>query len=164
MTDPVTGKTGSLLRNAGYDPLWMETNTSTEYWQKGASLLVTDPLGTRDVELPPNARAYLIAGTQHGATAWMTSTLGSCVNPRNRTARHRHCARCWWRSTNGRAKARRHPRRATPRLKDGNFTTPDALKFPGDTGRAGRAPRSEIGVLKDWIKPEMDMSKPCARS
>lgn len=28
---------------------------------------VTDPLGTRDVELPPNARAYRLAGTQHGA-------------------------------------------------------------------------------------------------
>ena len=61
----------------------METNTSTEYWQKGASLLVTDPLGTRDVELPANARCYLIAGTQHGGTAWMRSTRGSCVNPRN---------------------------------------------------------------------------------
>ncbi len=47
VTDPVTGKTGALFRNDGFDPLWMETNTSTEYWQKGASLLVTDPLGTR---------------------------------------------------------------------------------------------------------------------
>lgn len=36
MADPVTGKTGSLFRNDGFDPLWMETNTSTEYWQKGA--------------------------------------------------------------------------------------------------------------------------------
>ena len=45
LEDPITGKTGSLLRNDGFDPLWMETNTSTEYWQKGASLLVTDPLG-----------------------------------------------------------------------------------------------------------------------
>ena len=66
MTDPVTGKTGALFRNDGFDPLWIETNTSTEYWQKGASLLITDPLGTRDLELPPNARSYLIAGTQHG--------------------------------------------------------------------------------------------------
>jgi hypothetical protein len=56
MRDPVTGKTGALLRNDGFDPLWMETNTSTEYWQKGASLLVTDPLGTRDVAHPRNAK------------------------------------------------------------------------------------------------------------
>ncbi|HEV7390097.1 MAG TPA: alpha/beta hydrolase domain-containing protein, partial [Burkholderiales bacterium] len=74
MSDPLTGKTGALFRNDGYDPLWMETNTSTEYWQKGASLLVTDPLGTHDVELPRNARSYLLAGTQHNAVAWMTST------------------------------------------------------------------------------------------
>ena len=45
MTDPVTGrKTGALLRGDGFDPLVIETNTSTEYWQKGASLLHTDPL------------------------------------------------------------------------------------------------------------------------
>ena len=77
LTDPVSGKTNSLLRNDGFDPLWMETNTSTEYWQKGASLTVTDPSGKNDAALPPTARAYLIAGTQHGATAWMTSTRGS---------------------------------------------------------------------------------------
>ncbi|MGH8640577.1 MAG: alpha/beta hydrolase domain-containing protein [Burkholderiales bacterium] len=83
MEDPVTGKTGGLLRNDGFDPLWFETNTSTEYWQKGASLLVTDPLGARDVAHPSGARGYLIAGTQHGALAWMNSTPGPCANPRN---------------------------------------------------------------------------------
>ena len=160
MTDPVTGKTGSLLRNDGYDPLWMETNTSTEYWQKGASLLVTDPLGTRDVELPPNARAYLIAGTQHGATAWMTSTLGSCVNPRNPHSptpalRALLVALDEW-ASEGKAP----PASRTPRLKDGTFTTPDALKFPAIPGVQVVRRVAEIGVLKDWIKPEMDMSKP----
>ena len=45
LTDPVTGQTGGLLRGNGYDPLVIEVNTSTEYWQKGASLLHTDPFG-----------------------------------------------------------------------------------------------------------------------
>jgi hypothetical protein len=35
----------SVLRGDDADPKPMEVNTSTEYWQKGASLLHTDPLG-----------------------------------------------------------------------------------------------------------------------
>ena len=46
LADPLTGKKGSLFRGDGSDPKLIETNTSTEYWQKGASLLHTDPLGT----------------------------------------------------------------------------------------------------------------------
>jgi hypothetical protein len=33
--DPVTGRRGSLLRGDASDPLLIEVNTSTEYWQKG---------------------------------------------------------------------------------------------------------------------------------
>ena len=49
----------------GFDPLLMEVNTATEYWQKGASLIHTDAGLGRDLKLPDNSRAYLIAGTQH---------------------------------------------------------------------------------------------------
>ena len=72
-----------MLRGDGSDPLLIETNTSTEYWQKGASLLTTDPLGTKDVALPDNSRAYMIAGTQHGGRAGATTDAGPNVNPRN---------------------------------------------------------------------------------
>ena len=46
MDDPVTGASGALMRGEETDPKLIETNTATEYWQKGASLLHTDPLGT----------------------------------------------------------------------------------------------------------------------
>jgi alpha/beta hydrolase family protein len=159
MTDPVTGQTGSLFRNDGFDPLWMETNTSTEYWQKGASLLVTDPLGTRDAELPANARAYLIAGTQHGGQAWMRSTLGPCVNLRNPHSptpalRALLVALSEW--VDGKAP----PASRTPRIQDGTLTAPDKLKFPAIPGIQVVRRVSEIGVLKDWVKPELDLSKP----
>jgi hypothetical protein len=78
-----TGKKGALFRGDGSDPKLIETNTSTEYWQKGASLLTTDPLGRMDVDLPPNSRAYMIAGTQHGGRAGATTDAGPNVNPRN---------------------------------------------------------------------------------
>ncbi len=83
MSDPHSGRTDSLFRDDGFDPLLIETNTSTEYWQKGASLLTTDPLGERDIELPANSRVYLVAGTQHGGTAGMSATPGPCANVRN---------------------------------------------------------------------------------
>jgi len=159
MTDPVTGKTGGLMRGDGFDPLWMETNTSTEYWQKGASLLVTDPLGTRDVELPSNARAYLIAGTQHGGQAWMRSTPGNCVNPRNPHSptpalRALLVALSEW--VDGKAP----PPSLTPRLKDNTLVAVQKHAFPAIPGVAVARRVNEFGVLTDWTKPAMDMSKP----
>jgi len=160
MIDPVTNRAGALMRGDGFDPLWMETNTSTEYWQKGASLLVTDPLGNGDVTLPPNARGYLVAGTQHGGGAWMTSTPGSCVNPRNPHSptpalRALLIALDEWVS-DGKAP----PPSMTPQLKTATFTTPDQLKFPAIPGIQVVRRMNAVGVLKDWIKPDLDMSRP----
>jgi hypothetical protein len=160
MRDPVTGKTGALFRNDGFDPLWMDTNTSTEYWQKGASLLVTDPVGTRDVELPRNARSYLFAGTQHGATAWMNSTPGPCANPRNPHSptpaqRALLIALDEWVS-----EGRAPPASRTPRLKDGTLVAPERVAFPEIPGVVVARRVAALGVLKDWIKPEIDMSRP----
>ena len=160
MTDPVTGRTGSLLRGDGFDPLWMETNTSTEYWQKGASLLVTDPLGTRDVAHPANARGYLIAGTQHGGQAWMRSTPGNCMNPRNPHSptpalRALLVALDEWVS-----EGKAPPASRTPRIQGGTLTSPRELGFPPIPGARVAQRVNEIGVLKDWVKPELDMSRP----
>ncbi len=82
-TDPFSGKTGSLLRGDGSDPLLILTNTSTEYWQKGASLLTMDPLGKHDLALPATSRVYMIAGTQHGGRAGLKPRRGVCANPSN---------------------------------------------------------------------------------
>jgi hypothetical protein len=159
LTDPVTGRTDGLLRGDGFDPLWMETNTSTEYWQKGASLLVTDPLATYDLELPRNARAYLIAGTQHGGQAWMTSTKGPCANPRNPHSptpalRALIVALAEW--TDGKTP----PDSRTPRLRDGTLVRPELLRFPAVPNVEVVRRMNEIGVLTDWVKPVMDMAKP----
>jgi hypothetical protein len=160
VTDPVTGKTASLLRNDGFDPYWMETNTSTEYWQKGASLLVTDPLGTRDLQLPANARAYLIAGTQHGGTAWMNSTRGSCMNPRNPHSPN-PALRALIVSLDAWASGGQvPPATRTPRIADRTLVAHTDLAFPNlpDVTVARRI--NEIGVLTDWIAPQVDKSRP----
>lgn len=81
--DPATGSTGAILRGDGFDPKLIEVNTSSEYWQKGASLLTTEPTGAQDVALPPTARAFLVAGTQHTGKAGSTDAHGPCINRRN---------------------------------------------------------------------------------
>jgi hypothetical protein len=67
--DPVSGKTASTLDHAkdkeGRLPKIMIANTSTEYWNRDASLVTTSPDGRQDVEPAANARVYAFMGAQH---------------------------------------------------------------------------------------------------
>lgn len=66
-TDPVSGVQDGLMRRcraSGTCPKVMQTDTEYEYWSSRASLVVTDPAG-RDLVLPDDVRAYMIAGTPH---------------------------------------------------------------------------------------------------
>ena len=67
--DPVSGKTASTLDLArdrqGNLPKLIYANTSTEYWNRGASLITTTPDGARDVAPADNARVYGFMGAQH---------------------------------------------------------------------------------------------------
>jgi hypothetical protein len=66
--DPVTGIEGSVLDRAralGAVPKLFYVNNSSEYWNRAASLIATDPAGLRDLKPAPEARIYLIAGAQH---------------------------------------------------------------------------------------------------
>lgn len=84
VTDPLTGETGdslARLRVAKAVPKIFYVQTSTEYWNRAASLLHTDAEGKTDLALDPDVRLYLIAGTQHldgGPT-----DPGICRHPRN---------------------------------------------------------------------------------
>ena len=69
--DPVSGVSEGLLDNERArrnQPKIFFTNTGVEYWGQGrsAALIHMSPDGTRDVAPGPNARAYFLAGTQHG--------------------------------------------------------------------------------------------------
>jgi hypothetical protein len=67
--DPFSEKADSVLKRPDSDPLVMHTHTSTEYWQRHASLGHTDPRNGDDLALPETVRIYVLAGAQHaGAT------------------------------------------------------------------------------------------------
>jgi hypothetical protein len=153
MADPITGASGSLFRGDGSDPLLIQTNTSTEYWQKGASLLHTDPLATRDVALPDNARVYLIAGTQHAGRAGATTDPGPDVNARNPhdpmpALRALLVALDEW-VVSGRAP----PASRVPTVADGTLVMADKIAFPVIPNAAIVRIANPVSPPGDWVDP-----------
>ena len=154
LEDPLTGAKGSLLRGDDSDPKLIETNTSTEYWQKGASLLATDPLGMKDVALPENSRVYMIAGTQHGGRAGAAADTGPDVNPRNPhnpmpAVRALLVALDAW-VVSGTAP----PPSRIPTLAEGTLVEPDKTGFPAIPGAAVVRITNQVAPPGNWVKPK----------
>ena len=154
LADPLTGKKGSLFRGDGSDPRLIETNTSTEYWQKGASLLHTDPLGTEDVTLPENSRVYMIAGTQHGGRAGATTDPGPNINPRNPhnpmpAVRALLVALDEWVVS-----GKEPPPSRIPTLDAGTLVEADKTGFPAVPGAAVVKVTNQVAPPGDWVHPK----------
>ncbi len=152
-TDPFSGQSGSLLKGRPTDPLMIEVNTSTEYWQKGASLVHTDPTGQQDAELPRNCRVYMIAGTQHGGGPGTDPSPGPCVNPRNPHSaspalRALFVALEEW-VTNGVAP----PPSRVPSIAAGTAVAADAINMPAVPGFAVAPGANRIAAPVDWVDP-----------
>lgn len=130
----------------------IESNTSTEYWQKGASLLHTD--GTGDVALPANVRGFFMAGTQHGGKAGMPRDLGPCINPRNwhdpmPAVRALLIALDEWV-----AEGREPPESRLPRIADGTLVKTDAVAWPKMAGLVPPRAANDVVALDDWTDPK----------
>jgi hypothetical protein len=136
LDDPFSKQKASLFRGDSSDPRLIETNTSTEYWQKGASLLTTDPLGTRDVTLPDSNRAYMIAGTQHGGRAGAPADAGPDVNPRNPHNPMPAVRALLMALDDWVVKGVTPPPSRVPTLKDGTLVEADKTGFPDIPGAA----------------------------
>jgi hypothetical protein len=67
--DSVTGEAGTVLDRArdahGNLPKLIIANTSTEFWNRDASLIATTPDGRADVAPAANVRIYAFMGAQH---------------------------------------------------------------------------------------------------
>jgi hypothetical protein len=145
-----------ILKGEPADPLVIETNTATEYWQKGASLVHTDPSGAKDAELPANVRVYLIAGTQHAGRPGADPRPGPCVNPRNphsATPALRalfHALEEW--VTKGVAP----PSSRVPRFADGTAVKAETARMPRVKGFALAPGANRITPPVDWTDPPED--------
>ena len=63
-TDPLTGRTDSILKRPASDPLVIHTQSASEYWQRRGSLVHTDSLGN-DLPDHERSRVYLFASAEH---------------------------------------------------------------------------------------------------
>ena len=82
--DPFTGRVDGILRRARASntiPKVMQVDTSSEYWDRSASLVHTDPLGKTDARIPPEVRIYAIGGAQHRPGEGIPAKGGSATNP-----------------------------------------------------------------------------------
>jgi Alpha/beta hydrolase domain len=146
--------TAALMRDDDSDPKVIETNTSTEYWQKGASLLHTDPDGTHDAGLPANVRGYYLPGTQHGGKAGMPRDAGPCTNPRNwhdpmPAVRALLVALDEW-VTNG----REPPPSRLPRVADGTLTRTESVVWPKLAMLVPPRAANDVVAPGDWTDPQ----------
>lgn len=152
-TDPITGQTGALPSGDATDPKLIETNTPTEYWQKGASLLHTDPSGRQDVALPDHVRGFMIAGTQHGGRPGSPSDHGPCAAPRNPhdpspAIRALLVALDEWVAFD-----RPPPDSRLPRIDNGTLVPADRLGFPAIPGLTTPTSANVVASLPDWTDP-----------
>ena len=154
LDDGIGGGSGALLRGDDSDPKLIETNTSTEYWQKGASLLHTDPDGERDVALPENVRGYYLPGTQHGGKAGMPRDAGPCTNPRNwhdpmPAIRALLIALDEWVVS-----GREPPPSRLPRIADGSLVPAEAVAWPKLSALVPPHAPDDVVPLGDWTDPQ----------
>jgi hypothetical protein len=152
-TDPFSRKTGAILRGHPTDPVLIETNSSTEYWQKGASLVHTDPTGRNDADLPPNVRVYMIAGTQHGGRPGVDPRPGPCVNPRNPHSATPALRALFAALEEWVTKGTIPPPSRVPRVADGTAVMAENIKMPAVPGFAVATGANKIVPPVDWVDP-----------
>jgi alpha/beta hydrolase family protein len=165
--DPETGAEGSVLDRAralGAVPKLFYVNNSSEYWNRSASLITTDPAGERDLPPAPEARVYLIAGAQHYVGALRERGIfANCVNTLNhyRVMRALVVALDRWMRDGSEP-----PPRTYPRIADGTLITlaaqretfpriPD-VRLPAGNLRPPRldfGPRFETERIADRVPP-----------
>ncbi|WP_343729561.1 alpha/beta hydrolase domain-containing protein [Duganella sp.] len=123
--DPVTGKTASTLDKArdkqGNLPKLFYANTSTEFWNRGASLIATTPDGERDVAPADNVRIYGFMGAQHyvGRSS-KREPFTACVSTTDHYLPMRALIVALDEWT---VKGKQPPANAYPQLSDGTLTT-----------------------------------------
>jgi hypothetical protein len=152
--DSVTGEAGSILDRArdahGHLPKLIIANTSTEFWNRDASLIATTPDGQADVAPAANVRVYAFMGAQHYVGRSHTrAPYVNCVSTTDHYLAMRALLVALDRWTNTAAAP---PVSAYPSLREGTLISVDAYRvaFPRLIGLSPpdenlREPRLDFG-------------------
>ena len=84
-TDPLSGIHDGIMKRPRTDPLVMQVDSESEFWQLHGSLNVVDGVG-HPVAIPDNVRLYFVGNTAHGfvSASFLFPTPGTaslCSNP-----------------------------------------------------------------------------------
>jgi hypothetical protein len=169
-TDPEGGASDSLLGRAertGTAPKVFHLLTNSEYFNRSGSLVHTDPTATKDADLPPNTRIYMIASAPHGPGPFPpASNAGggmvgrAALNPLN----YSPAVRALFRALDRWVVDEVAPPASTyPRIADGTLTAPDRAGWPAVPGyqlpqQPLRAFHLNFGA--DWSKGIVSVEPP----
>jgi hypothetical protein len=149
--DPVSGRTEGILRPDGCNPKVIESNSSTEYWQKGASLIHGDLGWGGDLFPQRDSRVYLIAGTQHGGRA--DSEPGPCLNPRNPHSANPALRALFVALEEWVTQGIEPPASRVPSLSMGTAVPAETVRLPRVPGFAHPPGGNRITPPVDWVDP-----------
>jgi len=169
-TDPITDKTDSRYAKCEAThtcPYAMEIFSANEYWVKAASLMTTDPAGTKDLPDSPFTRIYFMSSMQHGTGNG--AAKGACQqfqNPLDSQAVQRalFVALDKW-VTNG----TQPPASQVPKLSNGTLVKPDQAstgfpQIPGVTYTGFKTTRYLLNYGKDFYTKGIPTMNPPAFS
>ncbi len=148
-TDPVGGRTDGIFARCQATascPKLMHVDSSVEFWQGRASLVVDNGAG-KDIALPSDVRAYLMSSTQHMAAE--RPAMGVCKYLSN-PARQGPAVRALldhlvdWARSGKEPPASRYPRHADSML---TAPTRDAVGFPDVAGVGFPAAPNELTLV-----------------
>jgi len=140
-TDPETGAVDGILARAERThttPKIFHLLTNSEYFNRAGSLVHTDPAGTKDADLPPNTRVYMMASAPHGPGPFPpASNAGggmvgrAALNPLD----YRPVVRALFRALDRWVvEDAAPPPSAYPKIADGTLTPPDRAGWPAIPG------------------------------
>lgn len=136
MDDRISGRRDGILlrcRLTNTCPAIIHMDSEFEFWGSQASLLVTDTEG-RHHELPPNVRAYMVAGAPHG-NAWnaVARPTPACTLPLNPLGQHAALRALIVAMEQWIREGVEPPASRFPTLAAGNLTTPEMV-YPAIPG------------------------------
>jgi hypothetical protein len=145
--DPVTGATASTLDHAadahGLAPKIIIANTSTEFWNRDASLIGTTPDGLRDVPPAENVRLYAFMGAQHYVgRSHVRAPYVNCVSTTDHYLPMRALILALDRWSGG---GEPPPPSAYPRIADGGLVTVKAYRMRFPKGLSISPPAQNLG-------------------
>jgi hypothetical protein len=167
-TDPITGKTDSRYAKCTAThtcPYAMEIFSANEYWVKAASLMTTDPAGTKDLPDSPFARIYFMSSMQHGTGNG--ASRGACQQFQN-PLDSQGVQRALFTALDKWVTAGTPPPPGQfPRLSDGTLVKPDQAStgfphIPGATYSGFKTTRYLLNYGKDFYKTGIPTMNPPA--